>query len=39
MSSLEVGQQTAGHADSRTIKLYDRRAQQVLIEDMERIRY
>ena len=36
---LQVAQQIAGHADSRTIKLYDRRAQQVLIEDVERIRY
>jgi hypothetical protein len=37
--SLEVAQRIAGHADSRTTKLYDRRAQQVLVEDMERIRY
>jgi hypothetical protein len=29
----------AGHADSRTTKLYDRRGQKVLLEDMERIRY
>ena len=28
-----------GHADSRTTKLYDRRGQKVLLEDMERIRY
>jgi hypothetical protein len=27
------------HADSRTTKLYDRRGQKVLLEDMERIRY
>jgi hypothetical protein len=26
-------------ADSRTTKLYDRRGQKVLLEDMERIRY
>ena len=25
----------AGHADSRTTKLYDRRGQKVLLEDME----
>jgi len=29
----------SGHADSRTTKLYDRRGQKVLLEDMERIRY
>jgi hypothetical protein len=29
----------AGHADSRTTKLYDRRGQKVLLEDMEPIRY
>ena len=28
-----------GHADSRTTKLYDRRGQKVLLEDVERIRY
>jgi hypothetical protein len=27
------------NADSRTTKLYDRRGQKVLLEDMERIRY
>jgi integrase/recombinase XerD len=37
--ALEVAQRIAGHADSRTTKLYDRRAQHVLVEDMERIRY
>jgi integrase/recombinase XerD len=37
--SLEVAQRIAGHADSRTTKLYDRRAQKLLVEDMERIRY
>jgi len=36
---LEVAQRIAGHADSRTTKLYDRRAEQLLVEDMERIRY
>ena len=29
----------ADHADSRTTKLYDRRGQKVLREDVERIRY
>ena len=28
-------QRIAGHADSRTTKLYDRRGQKVLLEDME----
>jgi site-specific recombinase XerD len=37
--TLEAAQQIAGHADSRTTKLYDRRGQKVLLEDMERIRY
>jgi integrase/recombinase XerD len=37
--TLEVAQRIAGHADSRTKKLYDRRGQRVLVEDMERIRY
>ena len=37
--TLEVAQRIAGHADSRTTKLYDRRGQKVLLEDMERIRY
>jgi hypothetical protein len=31
---LEVAQRIAGHADSRTTKLYDRRGQKVLLEDM-----
>jgi len=38
-STLEAAQRIAGHADSRTTKLYDRRGQKVLLEDMERIRY
>jgi hypothetical protein len=29
----------SGHADSRTTKLYDRRGQKVLVEDIERVRY
>jgi len=37
--SLEVAQRIAGHADSRTTKVYDRRGQKVLLEDMERICY
>jgi integrase/recombinase XerD len=37
--TLEVAQRIAGHADSRTTKLYDRRGQKVLVEDMERIKY
>jgi len=36
---LEAAQRIAGHADSRTTKLYDRRGQKVLLEDMERLRY
>jgi site-specific recombinase XerD len=35
--TLEAAQRIAGHADSRTTKLYDRRGQKVLLEDMERI--
>jgi integrase len=37
--TLEAAQRIADHADSRTTKLYDRRGQKVLLEDMERIRY
>jgi hypothetical protein len=37
--TLEAAQRIAGHADSRTTKLYDRRGQKLLLEDMERIRY
>src|ERR1700716_1681512 len=37
--TLEAAQRIAGHADSRTTKLYDRRGQKVLLENMERIRY
>ena len=37
--TLEAAQRIAGHADNRTTKLYDRRGQKVLLEDMERIRY
>jgi len=38
-SCEEAVQRIVGHADSRTTKLYDRRGQKVLLEDMERIRY
>ena len=31
--TLEAAQRIAGHADSRTTKLYDRRGQKVLLED------
>jgi len=37
--TLEAAQRIAGHADSRTTKLYGRRGQKVLLVDMERIRY
>jgi site-specific recombinase XerD len=37
--TLEAAQRIAGHADRRTTKLYDRRGQKVLLEDMKRIRY
>jgi integrase/recombinase XerD len=37
--TLEVAQRIAGYAESRTTKLYDRRGQKVLLEDMVRIRY
>jgi hypothetical protein len=34
--TLEAAQRIAGHADSRTTKLYDRRGQKVLLEDRGR---
>jgi len=37
--SLETAQWIAGHADSRTTKLYDKRAQRATLEDLERVRY
>jgi hypothetical protein len=37
--TVEAAQRIAGDADSRTTKLYNRRGQKVLLEDMERIRY
>jgi len=37
--SLESAQFIAGHADSRTTKLYDRRHQRASLEDLERVRY
>jgi hypothetical protein len=33
---VEPTQVLAGHANSQTTKLYDRRGQKVLLEDMER---
>jgi len=36
---LETCQKLMGHADSRTTKLYDRRALQPTLADIERIRY
>ena len=37
--SLETAQQLANHADSRTTKLYDRRATRLELEDIVRIKY
>ena len=37
--TLEGAQNIADHADSRTTKLYDRRQQAVLREDVKRIHY
>jgi site-specific recombinase XerD len=37
--TLERAQWMAGHADSRTTKLYDRRNDRATLEDIERIRY
>ncbi len=37
--TLEMAQHIAGHSDSRTTKLYDRRGQRATLDDMERIRY
>lgn len=36
---LETAQWIAGHADSRTTKLYDKRNQRATLEDLERVRY
>lgn len=36
---LEICQMLMGHADSRTTKLYDRRALRATLADIERIRY
>ena len=35
--SLEIAQQMAAHADGRATKLYDRRNEQVSIDEIERI--
>lgn len=37
--SLETAQQLANHADSRTTKLYDRRASRLELDEITRIRY
>jgi len=37
--NLEVAQQLANHADSRTTKLYDRRATRLELEEIVRIRF
>lgn len=37
--SLETAQQLANHADSRTTKLYDRRATRLELEEIVRIRF
>jgi integrase/recombinase XerD len=37
--SLETAQQIANHADSRTTKLYDRRATKLELSEITRIRY
>ena len=37
--SLEIAQQLANHADSRTTKLYDRRATRLELEEIVRTRY
>lgn len=37
--SLDVAQQLANHADSRTTKLYDRRATRMELEEIVRIRF
>lgn len=37
--TLEKAQWIAGHSDSRTTKLYDRRALRATVEDIERVRF
>lgn len=37
--ALETAQRIAGHADSRTTKLYDRRGQNVTQDDIHRLRF
>jgi hypothetical protein len=39
MRDIEDTQRIVGHPDSPATKLYDRRGQNVLLEDTERIRY
>lgn len=37
--SLEIAQELANHADSRTTRLYDRRATRMELEEIVRIRF
>jgi integrase len=37
--TLDAAQRMAGHADPRTTKLYDRRGDQVTLDDVERISF
>ena len=37
--TLDAAQRMAGHSDPRTIKLYDRRGDQVPLHDVERISF
>jgi site-specific recombinase XerD len=37
--TLDAAQRMAGHADPRTTKLYDRRGDEVSLDDVERIRF
>jgi integrase/recombinase XerD len=37
--TLDAAQRMAGHADPRTTKLYDRRGDQVSLDDVERISF
>ena len=37
MGTLEKAREMANHADTRTTRLYDRRAEDVSLDDVERI--
>jgi hypothetical protein len=37
LSKLEFAQQMAGHADPKTAKIYDRRADEISQDEVERI--